>query len=71
LFCAFAALAFAIATVRLAFATLADLLLLNGRIVTLDAKSSVQQAIAIERGHMATAGSTQELRKPAGPSKIN
>jgi predicted amidohydrolase YtcJ len=46
----------------------ADLLLLNGKIITLDASSSVQKAIAIEAGHIAATGSTDDIRKLAGPA---
>jgi predicted amidohydrolase YtcJ len=46
----------------------ADLLLVNGKIVTLDAASSVKEAVAIEAGNIAATGSTEELRKLAGPA---
>jgi predicted amidohydrolase YtcJ len=46
----------------------ADLLLINGKIVTLDAASSVKEALAIEGDHIAATGSTDEIRKLAGPS---
>ena len=51
-----------------ALANPADLLLVNGKIITQDASSSVSEAIAIEAGHIAATGSTTELRKLAGPS---
>ncbi len=59
-------LAFAASTP--ASANPADLLLLNGKIVTLDAGSSVKQALAIEAGDIAATGSSDEIRKLAGPS---
>jgi predicted amidohydrolase YtcJ len=68
LFCAFAVSAFAAAGTMPASANPADLLLVNGKIVTLDAASSVKEALAIEAGHITAAGSTDELRKFAGPS---
>jgi len=68
LFCAFVASAFAIAGPLPASADPADLLLINGKIVTLDATSSVQEALAIEAGRITATGSTDELRKLAGPS---
>jgi predicted amidohydrolase YtcJ len=68
LFCAFVIWALAIGSSVPASADPADLLLVNGKIVTLDAASSVQQALAIEAGHITAAGSTDELRKRAGPS---
>jgi len=46
----------------------ADFLLINGKIVTLDAASSVKEAIAIEAGHIAATGATEEIRKLAGPA---
>ncbi|MGA2993649.1 amidohydrolase [Bradyrhizobium sp.] len=46
----------------------ADLLLVNGKIITQDATSSVAEALAIEAGHIAATGSATELRKLAGPS---
>jgi len=45
-----------------------DLLLINGKIITQDAASSVSEALAIEAGRIAATGSTAELRKLAGPS---
>ena len=45
-----------------------DLLLVNGKIVTLNATSEVAQALAIEAGRVAATGSTAELRKLAGPA---
>jgi predicted amidohydrolase YtcJ len=46
----------------------ADLLLINGKIITQDAASSVAEAIAIEAGRITATGSTTELRKLAAPS---
>ncbi len=60
--------AFAILGVAPASANPADLLLVNGKVVTLDAASSVSEAIAIEAGRVAATGSTEELRKLAGPA---
>ena len=45
-----------------------DLLLVNGKIVTLDAASQVAEALAVENGRVAATGSSQELRKLAGPA---
>ncbi len=44
----------------------ADILLVNGRIATLDGTSSIGEALAIEADRIAATGSTQELRKLAG-----
>jgi predicted amidohydrolase YtcJ len=46
----------------------ADLLLINGKIITQDAASSVAEALAVEDGHISATGSSEQLRKLAGPS---
>jgi len=46
----------------------ADLLLINGKIITQDAASSVAEALAVEAGHISATGSSERLRKLAGPS---
>ena len=51
-----------------AWANPADILLLNGRIVTLDPASGIREALAIEAGHIAATGSTEAMRKLAGPA---
>ncbi len=51
-----------------ASASPADILLVNGRIVTLDAASSVREALAIEAERITATGSSEELRKLVGPS---
>ncbi|WP_298254570.1 amidohydrolase [Bradyrhizobium sp.] len=56
------------AAVNPASAAPADLLLINGKVVTLDAASSVKEALAVEAGHIAATGGTDEIRKLAGPS---
>ncbi len=43
----------------------ADLLLINGKIITVDAKDSVAQAIAIQNGKIVDVGSNDEVRKHA------
>jgi predicted amidohydrolase YtcJ len=45
-----------------------DLVLINGKIVTLDDASSVKQALAIEAGRVAATGSTEDIRKLAVPA---
>jgi predicted amidohydrolase YtcJ len=67
-FWAFAIWALALVATLPASANSPDLLLVNGKIVTLDAASSVKEALAIEGGHITAAGSTDELRKLAGPA---
>jgi hypothetical protein len=44
----------------------ADVLLLHGRILTVDAKDSVAQAIAIRRGMIVAVGTDAEVLKFAG-----
>jgi predicted amidohydrolase YtcJ len=46
----------------------ADLVLINGKILTLDARSNVQEAMAVRGGLVAATGSTAELRALAGPA---
>jgi predicted amidohydrolase YtcJ len=45
-----------------------DTVLLNGKVVTLDARSSTQEAIAVRDGHIIAAGTTADIRKLAGPA---
>ena len=51
---------------RSLWANPADLLLVNGKIVTLDGVSSIDEALAIEAGQVTATGSTDEVRKLAG-----
>ncbi len=44
-----------------------DTILLNGKILTLDAKSSVAPAVAIADGRITAVGSADDIRKLAGP----
>jgi hypothetical protein len=57
-----------VATATAAHAQSADTILLNGKIVTLDAKSSVVQAVAIRGGRIMAVGSNDEIKKLAGAS---
>jgi predicted amidohydrolase YtcJ len=43
-----------------------DLILINGKILTVDAKDSVAEAVAIANGKILSVGSTEEIRKRAG-----
>src|SRR5258705_7155620 len=45
----------------------ADTVLLNGRIATLDASSSIAEAIAVRDGRIAATGSSEQIRGLAGP----
>src|SRR5881394_4604465 len=44
-----------------------DTVLVNGKILTLDVRSSVQQALAIRDGKIASLGGDAQIRKLAGP----
>jgi predicted amidohydrolase YtcJ len=45
----------------------ADTILVNGKIVTVDAQSSIREALAIRDGKIAALGSSADMRKLAGP----
>jgi len=45
-----------------------DTILLNGRIVTLDARSAIQEALAVDDGRIVSVGSSTDIRKLAGPA---
>ncbi|MEO8464453.1 MAG: amidohydrolase [Gammaproteobacteria bacterium] len=49
-----------------AFAQPPDLVLLHGKVVTIDARSSVQEALAIRAGKILALGSSKDIRKLAG-----
>ena len=51
-----------------AWAQTAETVLLNGKIVTIDSRSSIQEAIAIGDGRITAVGSTADIRKLAGAS---
>ncbi|MBI3401835.1 MAG: amidohydrolase, partial [Acidobacteria bacterium] len=44
-----------------------DTILLNGHIITVDAKFSIAQAVAISQGKFTAVGSNADIRKLAGP----
>jgi predicted amidohydrolase YtcJ len=48
----------------------ADMLLVNGRIVTLDGASSISEALAISGDRISATGSGDQMRKLAGPATI-
>ncbi len=52
----------------LAEAQPADLIVTNAKIVTLDAKSTVAQALAVRDGRVAAVGSAEAVRQLAGPA---
>jgi hypothetical protein len=57
-----------IASVLPAAAQAPDTVIVNGKIVTLDARSSVQEALAIRDGKIAALGRSSDVRKLAGPA---
>jgi predicted amidohydrolase YtcJ len=64
----FVILALGIAAPASLLARPADVLLVNGRIATLDGASSVHEALAIEDGRVVATGDLDEMRKLAGPA---
>ncbi len=44
----------------------ADLILINGKILTVDTAFSMQQALAVRDGNITAIGATAEIRKLAG-----
>jgi predicted amidohydrolase YtcJ len=50
-----------------AFAQPPDLVLLGGKVVTVDAQSPVREALAVRDGKIMSLGSTAEIRRLAGP----
>ncbi len=46
----------------------ADLILVNGKIVTLDPKNPAAEAVAVKDGRILAAGTTAEIRRYAGPA---
>ena len=58
----------AVAFAGAAHAQSADTILLNGKIITLDPKSSVVQALAIRDGRIAAVGTNDEIKTLAGPA---
>jgi predicted amidohydrolase YtcJ len=51
-----------------AAAPAADLALLNGKVVTMDRQFSIKQAVAIQQGKVAAAGTNSEIQASVGPS---
>jgi len=51
-----------------AWAQTPDTILLNGKIVTLDARSTIAPALAIDEGRITSVGSSDDIRKLAGPA---
>lgn len=52
---------------RMAQAQTADMILINGKILTVDRNFSVREAVAIRYGKIAAVGTSAEIRKQAGP----
>src|SRR5580700_6017128 len=52
----------------IAMAQTPDTILINGKILTVDAKDSVVEAVAISNGKIVAVGSSAEIRRSAGPA---
>jgi predicted amidohydrolase YtcJ len=52
----------------LASAQTPDLILTNGKILTVDARDSIAEAVAIAKGKIVAVGSTADIRRLAGPA---
>jgi predicted amidohydrolase YtcJ len=63
----YAALGLLFALLRTAAAQTPDLILINGKILTVDAKDSVVEAVAIAKGKIVAVGSSAEIQRRAGP----
>jgi predicted amidohydrolase YtcJ len=50
-----------------AFAQDADTILVNGKVVTVDAQSSTRERVAVRDGVIIAVGRTTDIRKLAGP----
>ena len=58
----------ALAVAASASAAPADLLLINGKVITLDDAAPVTEALAVEADHITATGRSEDLRKLAGPA---
>ncbi|MBI3370522.1 MAG: amidohydrolase [Betaproteobacteria bacterium] len=56
-----------VSTATVAWGQAPDMVLHNGKIVTLDSRSSIQEAVALRDGKIAAIGRTAEIRAMAGP----
>jgi predicted amidohydrolase YtcJ len=61
-------MAIVISSAAAASAQAPDTVLVNGKIVTVDAESSIREALAIRDGKILAIGTTADIRKLAGPS---
>jgi len=66
--CAFVVMALGLGTPAPLRASPADTVLVNGKIVTLDGTSEISEALAIEAGRITAMGSTEAMRRLAGPA---
>ena len=63
----FAVFAFVLFTAAISRGQTPDTILVNGKILTVDAQSSTREAMAIRDGRIMSLGSSAEIRKLAGP----
>ena len=67
IFCASSLAITALGTASTAWSQNAETILVNGKILTVDAQFSIREALAIRDGKIATVGGNSEVRKLAGP----
>jgi len=63
-----ASLALWLALGAVAAAQAPDTILINGKVVTLDAQSSIREALAVRNGRILASGTSDAMRRLAGPS---
>jgi predicted amidohydrolase YtcJ len=68
LVCGFLVFCLAASTAQQPRPAAADVVLLNGKILTVDAKDTIAQAIAIANGTIVAVGTTDEIRMRVGPN---
>ena len=52
-------------------ASQADLILSNGKIVTVDERFTIAQAVAVRGDHIVAVGTNQEIARLAGPTRMS
>src|SRR6185436_16888808 len=63
-----ASVALVLATATLGWAQAADTILVNGKVLTVDAQFSTRNALAVRGGRIVAVGTDADVRKLAGPA---